>query len=246
MWLRVNANERKWSPCSDTVSELQGMDSRIVNREIRREIWPALRARGFNAFTSRTAWRHCADRVWVVNFQSFNSYFSLVDGCTTFSFALNLGIYFHALSEEAKTEAQVKPKNYQCHLHGKLFKSIAQQNYGRKDIWYVDPEGLNLLEVLDDARRVLLVGGMAWFERLSELPQVLEILVHENETDTLFGIGAKWSPHRKLLIGRAAVATGQEELGLRILREADAELESIKLKFESLGRNGRQPKRSTT
>jgi hypothetical protein len=144
------------------------------------------------------------------------------------------------------TEVQAKPKDHQCHFRSKLFKTITQQNYGRKDIWYVDTEGLNLLEVLDDARRVLLLEGMAWFDRFSELDHVLEILVHEDEDDTLFGIGARWSPHRKLLIGRAAVATGQEELGLRVLGEAEAELQSIRLQFESMGRNGRRPKRSTT
>lgn len=222
------------------------MDSRVVNREIRREVWPVLREKGFDALSARTAWRHMEDRVWVVNFQSFNSYFSLVDGCTTFSFALNLGIYFHALGEGDKAEVEAKPKDYQCHFRGKLFKAITQKNYGRKDIWYVDPEGLNLLEVLDDARRVLLCDGMGWFDGFSDLSHVLEILVHEDERDTLFGIGAKWSPRRKLLIGRAAVATGQQELGLRVLKEAEAEMESIKLQFESLGRNRRHPKRSTS
>ena len=221
------------------------MDSRIVNREIRREVWPMLRQKGFNAFTVRSAWRHCEDRIWIVNFQSFNSYFSLVDGCTTFSFALNLGVYFHALSEKDDSRAQARPKCYECHFQGKLFKTIAQQNYRRKDIWYVDPEGLNLLEVLDDARRVLLLDGMSWFDRLSELRSVLDILVHEDQQETLFGIGAKWSPHRKLLIGRAAVALGEEELGLRVLSEAEAELKSIKLRLESIGRNGREPKRSS-
>ena len=222
------------------------MDSRVVNREIRREVWPALREKGFDTLTTRTAWRHLADRIWVVNFQSFNSYFSLVDGCTTFSFALNLGIYFRQLGDEDKTGVQAKPKDYQCHFRSKLLKTITQTNYGRKDIWYVDTEGLNLLEVLDDARQVLLLDGMAWFARFSELDHVLEILVHEDEDETLFGIGAKWSPHRKLLIGRVAVATGQEELGLRVLGEAEAELRSIRLQLESVGRNGRSPKRSTT
>lgn len=222
------------------------MDSRVVNREIRGEIWPVLREKGFDTFTSRTAWRHLIDRVWVVNFQSFNSYFSLVDGCTTFSFALNLGIYFYPLAGENESELQDRPKEYQCHLRSTLFKRIAQPNYPRKNIWYVDPDGLTLLEVLADARKVLLFDGMAWFDRFSELSQVFDTLVHEDEHDGLLGIGAKWSPQRKLLIGRAAVATGQEELGLRILGEADAEMRNIRLQFESLGRSGRRRNPSST
>lgn len=222
------------------------MDSRVVNREIRREIWPCLREKGFDTFSTRTAWRHLVDRVWLVNFQSFNSHFSSVDGCTTFSFALNLGIYFCRLAGEDETTVQGRPKDHQCHFRGKLFKQIAQEHYARKDIWYVDPQGRNVLEVLDDARNVLLLDGMPWFDRLSELTHVLEILVHEDENDTLFGIGGKWSPHRKLLIGRAALATGQEDLGVRVLGEAEAEMRSNRLQLESMGRNRRRPRRSST
>lgn len=65
-----------------------------------------------------------------------------------------------------------------------------------------------MTDVLDDARKVLLADGMAWFDRFAELDRVLDILVNEDEKPTLFGIGARWSPRRKLLIGRAAVATG--------------------------------------
>ena len=220
------------------------MDSRVVNREIRREIWPALRQRGFDAFSARTAWRHFADRTWLVNFQSFNSYFSLIDGCTTFSFAVNLGIFLSALASTEEDAIRGRPKAYQCHLRRKLFKKIVQINYSRKDIWYVDQEGLNLLEVLDDARRVLLANAMAWFDRFSRSDEVFRTLAEEDEDDTLFGIGAKWSPRRKLLIGRAAVDSGEQELGLRILGDAEAEMQGIRLQIDSLGRNSRRPKRS--
>lgn len=220
------------------------MGSSVVSREIRREVWPVLRQQGFDAFTSRTAWRHLPDRVWVVNFQSFSSYFSLVDGCTTFSFAMNIGIYLDALAENVDAKVRARPRDYHCHFRAKLAKGIHQQNYTRSDIWFVDPQGSNLLDVVDDARRVLLSEGMGWFDRLSGLDQVLELLVNHDETDDLFGIGAKWSPQRKLFIGRAAVAMGQEELRVRVLREAEAEVESIRLQFESIGRNGRRPGRS--
>ena len=217
---------------ANEVIAAQGMDSRIVNREIRREIWSALRGEGFDAFTARSAWRHLPDRAWLANFQSFNSYFSLVDGCTTFSFALNLGIRFDALCEPDAGKPEQNPKPHQCHFRCKLLKSIEQENYTRSDIWYVDDQGLNLLEVLNDARTALLADGLIWFNRFSELSELLRILVDENESDCLFGIGSRWSPRRKLLIGRATVATGDEEMGLRFIREAEAELESIRLQMD--------------
>lgn len=69
------------------------MDSKAVNREIRRVIWPLFKAAGFSSNTTRTAWRHTADKADVINFQSFNRYNADVLGITTFSFAVNLGCY---------------------------------------------------------------------------------------------------------------------------------------------------------
>jgi len=177
-----------------------------------------------------------------VNFQSFNSYFSLADGCTTFSFAVNLGIFLSGLASAEESAIGGRPKESQCHFRSKLFKEIVQRTYSRKDIWYVDQEGLNLLDVLDDARRVVLSNGISWFDHFSQPGEVLRTLAEVNEDDSLFGIGAKWSPRRKLLIGRAAVHAGEQELGLRVLREAEAEMQSIRLQIESLGRNRRRLK----
>jgi hypothetical protein len=216
------------------------MDSRIVNREIRREVWPALRAQGFQNVTSRRAFRHSPERIWVVDFQSFNSYFSLVDGCTTFSFAVNLAIYIPALADERETPP-AKPHDYDCHLRRKLSKDIQQLNYPRKDIWFVEPSGENLLDVLGDARSVILRDGISWFHRFDNDNEVFRTLTDDDEDEALFGIGSRWSTRRKVLIGRFAVAIGQEELGQRVLREGEAEMRSIRLQVESLGRNRRRP-----
>jgi hypothetical protein len=62
-----------------------------VNRAIRRLVWARLREVGFERRTARTAWRRWDEGVDVVNFQSFNSYLAGGVGCTTFSFAVNLG-----------------------------------------------------------------------------------------------------------------------------------------------------------
>lgn len=79
-------------PLSVMVSLLQ-MDSRVVSRSIKNEIWPLLRKSGFSAFSARTAWRFAPEQTHVVNFQSFNTYLAERLGCTTVSFGLNLGIY---------------------------------------------------------------------------------------------------------------------------------------------------------
>ena len=186
------------------------MDSRIVSREIRREVWPILRDHGFQHFTGRRACRHSPERIWVAEFQSFSSYFSQVDGCTTFSFAINLAIYIPALADEGRALPD-NPRSYECHIRRKLPKDIVQANYPRKDIWFVEAGGENLLDVLADARSVILRDGIVWFRRFDADEEVFHTLVEENESDQLFGIGARWSPRRKVLIGRFAVSTGQEE-----------------------------------
>jgi hypothetical protein len=91
-------------PLSVMVSLLQ-MDSRVVSRSIKNEIWPLLRKSGFSAFSARTAWRFAPEQTHVVNFQSFNTYLAERLGCTTVSFGLNLGIYFTAYLRTASSRA---------------------------------------------------------------------------------------------------------------------------------------------
>jgi hypothetical protein len=102
------------------------MDSRIVAREIMNEIWPFLRQIGFTEFSNKTAWRRLSEQIHVVNFQSFNSYIAEGVGCTTFSFALNLGIYFRSIPLDYPIrkgpDPSVKPQEYHCHFRQKLLK----------------------------------------------------------------------------------------------------------------------------
>lgn len=70
------------------------MDSKIVNKEIKKTIKPFLQAVGFTKFSERNAWRYRDEFIEVINFQSFNSYLADGVGCTTYSFAINLGVYF--------------------------------------------------------------------------------------------------------------------------------------------------------
>ena len=92
------------------------MDSKVVAREIKQEIWPLLRRERFTEFSPKTAWRLTSDQIHVVNYQSFNSYLAQGVGCTTFSFALNLGIVFRAIPFQYPVkkgpDPSVKPQKY--------------------------------------------------------------------------------------------------------------------------------------
>ncbi len=61
------------------------MDSKVVTKEIKSIIRPKLKEVGFTTFTSRAAWRHCTDRIDVIEFPSLNKYNVDVLNVTTFS-----------------------------------------------------------------------------------------------------------------------------------------------------------------
>lgn len=219
------------------------MDSKVVAREIKREIWPLLRQEGFTEFSPKTAWRHTSEQIHVVNYQSFNSYLAEGVGCTTFSFALNLGIFFHAIPVEYPVrkgpDSSVKPQEYDCHFRHQLLKGIDQPILQRRDTWYVEPDGSNLLQCLDDSRSAILREGLPWFSRFESLDYVLSLLMdHENLPEVT---ATRTSPARKRMIGYVARRLGQTNISEPLIAEAESEFRAIMERFDSIGRR-RKPK----
>jgi hypothetical protein len=198
------------------------VDSSVVNREIRAEIRPLLKERGFRHFTSRTAWRVHPDRVDVVNFQSFNSYNAAIMGTTTFSFAVNLGCFLRYIPNQyppdvypdAGTSASLhqgdapRPREYDCQMRARLRRSYSD---GCKDrqIWSIDERGSNVTKALHDVRMVLSRDGIPWFQRFTTPNDVYDILANTEENmETLWGFGRPGSPIRCYYLGYAARAAG--------------------------------------
>jgi hypothetical protein len=189
------------------------MDSRLVNKEVRQVVWSQLDHVGFETRTARTAWRHWHDGVDVVNFQSFNAYQASVLGCTTFSFAVNLGVhlsyipYFMTVKER---EGMSLPQKYECHIRRSLGKTLRQPEVDREEIWFVADNGSNLSATVADASSVI-HESLGWFERLRDPEEVLRILVGEEERARQWGFGAPGSPVRNYFTGYAAARAGQYE-----------------------------------
>lgn len=219
------------------------MDSKDVAREIKHEIWPLLKREGFKEFSTKSAWRHTPDQINVVNFQSFNSYLAVGVGCPTFSFALNLGIFFRAIPYEYPvkkgTDPSLKPQEYHCHFRHRLLKGIDQPMLSRRDTWYVEPEGRNLKRCVDDARTAIVLEGLPWFGRFESMEYVLSQLMEQEDLPEVYATRA--SPARRRMIGYIARSLGRTDLAERLIAEAEAEFKEIEAWVYSDGRK-RRPK----
>ena len=200
------------------------MDSSVVNKEIKAVIRPLLKDAGFTQFTVRTAWRYAGERIDVVNFQSFNSYLANSVGCTTFSFGVNLGCSFNAIPRNKRAKLKdgfFRPEEYECHFRLQLQKTIRQSDLNREDVWFVDSQGQNLNEVMEDARQEIRNTGLSWFNRFHDGNEVLRTLLEDSESRTkTFGMGRENSPNRHYLIGYIAKSLGKAELAKEHMQKA--------------------------
>jgi hypothetical protein len=198
------------------------MSSVIVNQKLRTEIRPLLKAAGFSYFTNRTYWRFRNERIDVINFQSFNSYNAEVLGCTTYSFAINLGCFLQCIPEKhiKQKDGQLLPEEYECKFRGMLEKRIEQTEFPRKSIWYIDPDLRYLDLAINDARAVLKDVGLGWFENFNNMSGVLRLLQSDEETNQLWGFGRLGSPNRNYCIGYVALSVGEQKLAAPHLKAA--------------------------
>ena len=210
------------------------MDSKVVNCSIKANVWLALKENGFSHFTSRSAWRFHADRIDVVNFQSFNSYNASVIGCTTFSFAVNLGCYLLCIPYQYGAEhlkengGRLLPDEAQCQMRRQIQprdeRSLVERLLARKapkGIWPIDESGSNLTSTFEEVRSRLLDDGLQWFSRFAQPKEVLRIFTSESESmGELWGFGNNPSPHRSYCIGYSALSQGEHELALTHLNSA--------------------------
>jgi hypothetical protein len=198
------------------------MDSKLVNREIKKAIWPALKAAGFGRFTSRVAWRSNPDSVDVVEFQSFNKYNADVLGVTTFSFSVNLGkflLYIPPQWAPKVKEGIHMPSEPDCLFRGHLLPQVSAAPSNRI-VWSVDVEGKNLLWCIKDVLSQL-TKGLDWFSRLEDKTEVLRVLLERDEDmDHLWGFGRNPSPTRSYHAGYVALALGDGPTAIAKLQEA--------------------------
>ena len=153
------------------------MDSTAINKLIRHEIWPVLKQQGFASFESRTAFRYRDPFIDVVNFQSFNSHLASGLGCTTASFAVNLGVHVRGgpfdeiLSRDKKN--RLKPSESQCAFRTTLQKRSMIDGFARRDIFFIDDAGKTAAACLNEVRELLQAEAPGWFGNFYDVFAIL-------------------------------------------------------------------------
>lgn len=136
----------------------------------------------FTRFNQRNAWRANIRAIEVVNFQSFNSHKAASLRCTSYSFALNLGVYYLDVHEvpwrdELPTAWQIRPERpEEPRSHARLHptKAIVQSEYPRPNIWSIKDDGSNVSEAVGDAARVIGSVGLPWLAKFREPATALQ------------------------------------------------------------------------
>ncbi|RZJ25524.1 MAG: hypothetical protein EOO54_06010 [Haliea sp.] len=198
------------------------MDSKVVTREIKRLVWPLLKKSGFDTFTSRVAWRHTADQIDVLAFESFNAYNADIMEVTTFSFAVRLGTFPLYIPPQwppkVKNGVQL-PHEAACPFRRSL-QTTLQFPLSDKSIWSVDRDGRNLSWCMQDVLKQI-PDALGWYSRLAQREYVLDVLQDEHERNSgAWGFGNNPSPIRAYLTGYAALAVGNRALAETKLQEA--------------------------
>lgn len=160
------------------------MDSKTINKLIRSEIWPLLRQADFTRFEARNAFAYRGPFIDVVNFQSFNSYLAGSLGCTTFSFAVNLGVYIIGQPGEYRLPrdkaGQLVPHEYHCAFRIQLHKRTPVDGFARDDIFFIDPEGRTTASCFEELRYLATHTIPEWFEERNNVDRLIAGMSADN------------------------------------------------------------------
>jgi len=155
-----------------------------INKVIRKFLSPVLKGNGFEKVNTRHNWGwkdHC---IWVLDITAVGKYFSDVTGWSPMSVYVELGIYYDFVSPkdgEIKigTKGELLPKSHQCQLQRQLYCSLDQSKYTkdidnpaekeRNDIWWIQPDGSNIEEVISDIKQDFITNGLKWLKKNTDL-----------------------------------------------------------------------------
>lgn len=172
-----------------------------INKVIRKILSSTLKENGFDRVNTRHNWGWKDRCIWVLDITAVGKYFSDVTGWSPMSVYVELGIYYDFVPPkdgEIKigTRGELLPKPHQCQLQKQLYRSLDQFIYTdlldnpaekkRNDIWWVELDGSNIEEVINDIKQSFLNDGLVWFLKNSDLKTAFKEIESEHDSFNKF------------------------------------------------------------
>lgn len=160
-----------------------------INKVIREHLSLALREQGFQKVNTRHNWKFNQHNIWVIDVTAVGSYFSDVTGWPSMSIFVECGIYYPFLNTgdfdvKIGRKGELLPRAHHCYLRLSLDNTLDQSAYtqtlknpaerNRKDLWWIEPDGSNVEDVIMNIRDVTLNQALPWFEKHSDWSLVLK------------------------------------------------------------------------
>jgi hypothetical protein len=191
------------------------MDSKQVNQELKKEVWPSLHESGFRRSHHLRLWRDHSDRIDIIEFRHFNTNEAQRIGITAHSFQIELGCHLRYVPQlhpdnVTQRDGLPIPSPAACMLRAHLERGYREWWGPERTVWSIDREGTKLRKAVVDARKQLLGTGMPWFTQFDSPEKIHRLLATNNEEDMrrLWGFGRPGSPIRCLMLGYTARAAG--------------------------------------
>ena len=158
-----------------------------INKSFRTVLSPILKENGFSKIESRKSWGWHSECIWVFDIKAVGNYFSEITGWPPMSICVSLGVHCEFLAQQVEIKRDNRglslPKQEQCHFRNNLSCWLDQSKYttelsnpaerNRKDIWWIESDGSNLAEVIEDVKKSLLMEGLSWLNNKSNKSDIL-------------------------------------------------------------------------
>ena len=159
-----------------------------INKVIRQHFSPLLQQNGFTKVETRLNWGWDSPCTRVLIIRAVGGHFSAVTGWPSMSLGVQLGVWYEFIPQDHPRGVKINPngkplpQDYECQQRHHLDIGLDQNRYtqqltnpaeqSRTDLWWVQPDGSNVEEVVKDIGQQFLVAGRPWFQHMTDIPTV--------------------------------------------------------------------------
>ena len=144
---------------------------------------------------TRNNWAWHDDVIWVFNIRAVGQYFSSVTGWPPMSVCVWLGAYYTFFPDESQlkrdSDGRLLPKEWECQLRSHLRCTLDQTHLKtrlksapekeRDDIWWIEPDGSNVEEVIGNIRAAYLSAGTQWFNQMTDISHAFRVIQQQHD-----------------------------------------------------------------